>query len=108
MLAPGASKPWPDALEALTGERRIDAGALLEYFAPLGGLAPGAEPRPGVWVVRHRVIPVRPFFLENRVDSGGRSSYVARRRSSHDGRGRGSGPRSRPFMKEATKWQLVP
>jgi peptidyl-dipeptidase A len=35
MLALGASKPWPDALEALTGERRIDAGALLEYFAPL-------------------------------------------------------------------------
>jgi len=37
MLALGASKPWPDALEALTGERRIDAGALLEYFAPLQG-----------------------------------------------------------------------
>jgi peptidyl-dipeptidase A len=35
MLALGASKPWPDALEALTGERRIDAGAMLEYFAPL-------------------------------------------------------------------------
>jgi peptidyl-dipeptidase A len=35
MLAPGASKPWPDALEALTGERRIDAAAMLEYFAPL-------------------------------------------------------------------------
>lgn len=35
MLAMGSSKPWPDALEALTGERRIDAGALLEYFTPL-------------------------------------------------------------------------
>ena len=35
MLSMGASRPWPDALEALTGERRIDAGALLEYFAPL-------------------------------------------------------------------------
>jgi peptidyl-dipeptidase A len=35
MLALGASKPWPDALEALTGERTMDAGALLEYFAPL-------------------------------------------------------------------------
>jgi len=35
MLALGASKPWPDALEALTGERRIDGDALLEYFAPL-------------------------------------------------------------------------
>ncbi len=35
MLALGASRPWPDALEALTGERRMDAGAVLEYFAPL-------------------------------------------------------------------------
>jgi peptidyl-dipeptidase A len=35
MLALGASKPWPDALEALTGERQIQAGALLDYFAPL-------------------------------------------------------------------------
>lgn len=37
MLALGASKPWPEALEALTGERQIDAGALLEYFVPLRG-----------------------------------------------------------------------
>jgi peptidyl-dipeptidase A len=35
MLALGASRPWPDALAALTGERRVDAGAMLEYFAPL-------------------------------------------------------------------------
>jgi len=35
MLAMGQSKPWPDALEALTGERQIDGGAILEYFAPL-------------------------------------------------------------------------
>ena len=35
MLAMGASRPWPDALEALTGQRQIDATALLDYFAPL-------------------------------------------------------------------------
>jgi peptidyl-dipeptidase A len=35
MLEMGASRPWPEALEAMTGERRMDAGALLEYFAPL-------------------------------------------------------------------------
>jgi len=35
MLALGASKPWPDALEVLTGERKIDATALLDYFTPL-------------------------------------------------------------------------
>jgi peptidyl-dipeptidase A len=35
MLAMGQSKPWPDELEILTGQRQMDAGALLEYFAPL-------------------------------------------------------------------------
>lgn len=35
MLALGASRPWPDALQALTGERKMDGGALLEYFGPL-------------------------------------------------------------------------
>jgi peptidyl-dipeptidase A len=35
MLEMGASRPWPDALEALTGERRMDATAILDYFAPL-------------------------------------------------------------------------
>jgi peptidyl-dipeptidase A len=35
MLALGQSKPWPDALEALTGQRQMDATAILDYFAPL-------------------------------------------------------------------------
>ncbi|NOZ43113.1 MAG: M2 family metallopeptidase [Alphaproteobacteria bacterium] len=35
MLELGASKPWPDALEAFTGTRKMDASAILEYFAPL-------------------------------------------------------------------------
>jgi len=35
MLEMGQSKPWPDAMEALTGQREADAGAILEYFAPL-------------------------------------------------------------------------
>jgi peptidyl-dipeptidase A len=35
MLAMGQSRPWPDALEALTGERRMDATAIRDYFAPL-------------------------------------------------------------------------
>ncbi len=34
-LAMGASREWPDALEALTGERTMSADGLLEYFAPL-------------------------------------------------------------------------
>ena len=35
MLEMGASKPWPDALEVLTGTREISAKPMLEYFAPL-------------------------------------------------------------------------
>src|SRR6266545_2259349 len=35
MLELGASKPWPDALEALTGQRQMDASAMADYFAPL-------------------------------------------------------------------------
>ena len=35
MLEMGASKPWPDALEAFTGERQMSGAAMVEYFAPL-------------------------------------------------------------------------
>jgi peptidyl-dipeptidase A len=35
MLEMGQSRPWPEALEALTGETEMDATAMLEYFAPL-------------------------------------------------------------------------
>ena len=35
MMSVGASRPWPDALEVLTGERRMDASAIIEYFEPL-------------------------------------------------------------------------
>jgi peptidyl-dipeptidase A len=35
MLSMGASRPWPEALEALTGSKQMDATAILDYFAPL-------------------------------------------------------------------------
>jgi peptidyl-dipeptidase A len=35
MLALGAAKPWPDALEAFTGSRQMDGAALIAYFQPL-------------------------------------------------------------------------
>jgi len=35
MLEMGASRPWQDALEAMTGQRQMDASAILDYFAPL-------------------------------------------------------------------------
>jgi len=35
MLEMGASRPWPEALEAFTGSRRMDGSAMVEYFRPL-------------------------------------------------------------------------
>ena len=35
MLEMGASRPWPEALAAFTGETRTDASAVADYFQPL-------------------------------------------------------------------------
>ncbi len=35
MMAMGLSKPWPEALKAMTGEDKMDATAIIDYFAPL-------------------------------------------------------------------------
>ena len=35
MLSMGSSRPWPEALETLTGSKQMDATAILDYFAPL-------------------------------------------------------------------------
>ncbi|HEX6746847.1 MAG TPA: M2 family metallopeptidase [Longimicrobium sp.] len=35
MLEAGASRPWQETLFAMTGERKMDGTALLEYFGPL-------------------------------------------------------------------------
>ncbi len=35
MLSMGASEPWPIALAAVTGQKQMDATAILDYFAPL-------------------------------------------------------------------------
>ena len=31
----GRSSPWPDVLEEMTGERKMNASAIVEYFRPL-------------------------------------------------------------------------
>jgi peptidyl-dipeptidase A len=35
MMEMGQSRPWPEALEALSGEKKLDATAIIDYFAPL-------------------------------------------------------------------------
>ena len=35
VLKLGSSKPWMDAMELMTGERKMDAKPILDYFQPL-------------------------------------------------------------------------
>lgn len=35
MLSLGQSKPWPEAMQVLTGEKKADARPMIEYFQPL-------------------------------------------------------------------------
>jgi peptidyl-dipeptidase A len=35
MLELGQSRPWPQALEVLTGSGHMDASGILDYYAPL-------------------------------------------------------------------------
>jgi len=35
MLSMGKSKPWPEELQVLTGEKQMDATAIADYFTPL-------------------------------------------------------------------------
>ena len=35
MLEMGASRPWQEAMEAITGQPELDASAIIDYFAPL-------------------------------------------------------------------------
>jgi len=37
LLEMGLSRPWQDALEAISGQREMDATAILDYFEPLAG-----------------------------------------------------------------------
>jgi peptidyl-dipeptidase A len=49
-LEMGASRPWPDALEALTGQREMDASAMADYYAPLKVWLDGQnQGRPSGW-----------------------------------------------------------
>jgi peptidyl-dipeptidase A len=50
MLQAGASRPWPDTLEKLTGARQMDASAIIDYFGPLAAwLAQQNEGRTCGW-----------------------------------------------------------
>lgn len=50
MLSMGASRPWTEAMEAVTGQSNMDASAIIDYFDPLmGWLAEQNEGRACGW-----------------------------------------------------------
>lgn len=34
-LAMGSSRPWPEVMKVMTGQEKMDASAIREYFKPL-------------------------------------------------------------------------
>ncbi|CAB3255880.1 unnamed protein product [Arctia plantaginis] len=50
MLSLGSSKPWPDAMEVLTGTRKMDASGVLGYFKPLHDWLKAENERNGEFV----------------------------------------------------------
>ncbi|XP_073969369.1 angiotensin-converting enzyme-like [Rhodnius prolixus] len=50
MLQMGSSKPWPEAMEVVTGQRKMDASALMQYFKPLYDWLKEENKRNGVFV----------------------------------------------------------
>ncbi len=71
MLQAGSSRPWPEILEEMTGSKKLDAAAMLEYFMPLSD-----------WLDKtleaENIVPgwyskVDDFFPDNDDDSGAKS-----------------------------------
>ena len=50
MLKIGASKPWKDVMEVMTGEPKMDTAAIREYFKPLEEWLEEENARTGVTV----------------------------------------------------------
>lgn len=50
MLKMGSSRPWPDAMEVLTGQRDMKADGLLEYFKPLQEWLTAENQRTGEYI----------------------------------------------------------
>lgn len=50
MLKLGSSRPWPDAMEALTGQRNMDASGVMEYFQPLYNWLKAENARTGEYI----------------------------------------------------------
>lgn len=50
MLQMGASRPWQDAMEVVTGQRNMDASGILDYFKPLQDWLEAENKKNGVFI----------------------------------------------------------
>ena len=50
MLSLGSSRPWREAMEKMTGQRKMSTKAIREYFQPLEAWLKGENKRTGVTV----------------------------------------------------------
>ena len=78
MLKLGSSKPWPEALEQITGQTYMDASALLEYFKPLHEWLTDQNTKSGGVVGwSSRVDGTLPYF-NSKAYFGWQSTYYVR------------------------------
>ncbi|KAJ8978209.1 hypothetical protein NQ317_002029 [Molorchus minor] len=71
MLAMGSSRPWPDAMEVMTGQRNMDASGILDYFKPLQQWLEKENAKNGAyigWEISKRVCVRTRKELESKKD----------------------------------------
>ncbi len=66
MLEMGISRPWQDAMEAMTGQRELDASAIIDYFAPLKDWLDQQNQLQAVRLVKYLCVLIIP----RRIDLG--------------------------------------
>lgn len=76
MLSLGASKPWPDAMEILTGTRKMDAGPILEYFKPLEKWLLQRNKELGIHIGWNQTYRKNLFRFEWNINSNYNNSYI--------------------------------
>lgn len=76
MLQLGASKPWPEAMELVTGQPKMDAGALREYFAPLETWLKAENERTGETIGWDKTDKCKPGLIAGLHDIKNMSNFL--------------------------------
>lgn len=76
MLAMGAAKPWPDAMEVLTGERKMNGSGLLQYFKPLQTWLEQENAKNGAFLGWEKSTKGTSICIHNNIYNGIYSIYL--------------------------------